>query len=278
MEAIVAAGPSGPQRNRMVSGVDMRRIAMGVLICVLAAPTAPWAQEGKALDPAALAILHRMADHLRSLTSFRLEAQVEYDALQRDGQTIEFGSTREVAVRRPDRIRAEASDRSGARRSLYYDGRRVTVLDQANGVYASAEQTGDVDAILRYSEQQLGMPIPLGELLSSELGKQLDRNLVFAALVGAEAIDGVRCDHLALRNGDRGIQLWVQQGEMPLLRRISITWEQAPGRPQFRARITKWEPSARLPDSLFVFEPPEGVERIRFHAPSAAGAATGGGR
>jgi hypothetical protein len=250
------------------------RIGLVVLLLPLATSHAE-AQPAAALDPAALATLRRMADHLRGLPSLRVEAQVEHDALQRDGQTIEFGSTREIAVRRPDRIRAEATDRSGAQRSLTYDGRRVTVLDRAQAVYATAEQTGDVDAILRFAEEQLGVPVPLGELLSSELGERLDEELVFAAVVGAETLDGVRCDHLALRNADRGIQIWVEQGETPLPRRISITWEQAPGRPQFRARLTKWELSPRLPDALFAFEPPEGAERIPFHVPAAPPA--GGG-
>jgi len=254
------------------------RTGLGLSICLLAASHAALAEPNAELDPAALATLRRMADQLRSIPSLRVEAQVEYDALQRDGQTIEFGSTREVAVRRPDRIRAEATDRSGAQRSLYYDGKQVTVLDRAQAVYATAEKTGDVDAILRFAEEQLGIPVPLGELLSSELGERLDEDLVFAAVVGAETIDGVRCDHLALRNADRGIQIWVEQGETPLPRRISITWEQAPGRPQFRARLTKWELSPRLPDSLFAFEPPEGVEQIRFHAPPAAVPTTEGGR
>ena len=253
------------------------RIGLVMSLGLLATSNA-LAQQGAALDPAALATLRRMADHLRSLPALRVEAQVEYDALQRDGQTIEFGSTREIAVRRPDRIRAEATDRSGAQRSLYYDGRQVTVLDRAQGVYATAEQTGDIDAILRFAEEQLGVPIPLGELLASELGERLDEELVFAAIVGAETLDGVRCDHLALRNADRGIQIWVEQGETPLPRRISILWEQAPGRPQFRARLTKWELSPQLPDSLFAFEPPKGVEQIRFHAPPAVAPTTGGGR
>jgi hypothetical protein len=95
-------------------------------------------------------------------------------------------------------------------------------------------------------------------------------------VVGVETLDGVRCEHLALRNRDRGIQLWIEQGKTPLPRRIAITWEQAPGRPQFRARLTKWELAPELPDALFAFEPPEGMERIRFHVRPAAPPAAGG--
>jgi hypothetical protein len=165
------------------------------------------AQQDPPLDPAALATLRRMAEQLRSLPALRAELEVEYDALQRDGQTIEFGSTRAVALRRPDRMRADATDRSGAKRSLYYDGHQVAVVDHANAVYATAAQAGGVDAVLRFAEEQLGIPVPLAELLSAELGQRLDEGLVFAALAGAETIDGVRCDHLALRNADRGIHI-----------------------------------------------------------------------
>jgi hypothetical protein len=259
----------------------MSRTALAALLAslaLLATPNAAPAQPDAALDPAALAILRRMAEQIRNLPSFRIEVQVEYDAVQRDGQTIEFGSTRAIAVRRPDRIRAEATDRSGARRSLWYDGRQVAVLDEAQGVFAVAEKSGDLDVILRFSAEQLGIPIPLGDLLSTGLGKHLDESLVFAGVVGAETLDGVRCDHLALRNADRGIQLWVEQGVTPLPRRIAITWEQAPGRPQFRARVTKWEIAPKLPDALFAFAPPKGAERIKFHERPAAPAAATGGR
>lgn len=255
-----------------------RRLGLLLWSVLLASPTASLAEASAALDPAALAIVHKMAAQLRSLPALRVVAAVEYDALQRDGQTLEFGSTRELSVRRPDRLRAHARDRSGGERSLYYDGRQVTVLDPTQGVYATTEQTGDVDAVLRFAEEQLGIPVPLSELLRADLGERLGPNLFFAAVVGEETLDGVRCDHLALRNADRGIQLWVQQGETPLPRRIAITWEQAPGRPQFRARLTDWELSPKLPDALFAFTPPKGMERIPFFRPPAADAPTGGGR
>jgi hypothetical protein len=251
-------------------------MALAISMCVLGSATAASGQTHEALDPAAVAILRRMTDHLRNMPSFRVHAEFEYDAVQADGQTIEFGSIREVSVRRPDRLRAEATDRSGARRSIFYDGRQLTLLDWEEAVYASAEKTGDLDAILGYAAEHLGIPIPFGELISNQFGEQMKESLVFAAVVGVETLEGVRCDHLALRNPDRGIQLWVQQGEEPLLRRISITYEQAPGRPQFRAQITKWQISPRLPDSHFAFELPKGMERIRFYEPLAAATPTGG--
>jgi hypothetical protein len=87
-----------------LSTIRIRWTAAITLLTTLAAAHAQPEQE--AIDPAAVAALERMAERLASLRALRVEAEVEYDAVQRDGQSIEFGSTREVAVRRPDRLRA----------------------------------------------------------------------------------------------------------------------------------------------------------------------------
>jgi len=251
-------------------------IAAGGLLLALpnAAVPQPDARPEPALDPAALATLKRMSDYLTSLASMRFQSEVEYDAVQADGQRIEFGSTRQVTVHRPNRMRVDATDRNGARRSLFYDGRQVVLLDQAHDVYATAAQSGDVDAMLGYIEAQLGLPLPLGELLSAKLALEIQEGLVFAGVVGEETIDGVRCDHLALRNEDRGIQIWVEQGAKPLPRRVAITYEREPGQPQFRANLMKWDVKPRIQDSLFSFAPPKGAERIAFN--SLAGLAPAG--
>ncbi len=231
------------------------------------------AQPEAALDPAAVSTLQQMAKYLTGLQSMRFQAEVEYDAVQGDGQSIEFGATREISLRRPERLRVDATGRGGAERSLFYDGKQVALIDRTNGVYATAEQTGDIDAILGFIEEKLHLQIPLHELVSNQLGEKLTSEIVFAAVVGEEFIDGVRCDHLALRKKDRGIQVWIEQGDKPLLHRIVITYEKAPGQPQFRAIFSKWDVSPQLEDSLFEFIPPKGSEKIIFE--SAADIASG---
>jgi len=255
-------------------------IAMGSLL--LAVPNASLSQpDGSAepdLEPAALATLRRMADYLASLPAMRVETEVEYDAVQSDGQRIEFGAKRELTMRRPNRIRVDATTRNGAQRSLFYDGRQVALLDRTHEIYATAAQSGDIEAILAYLEAHLGLPIPLGELLSANVASEIADGLVFAARVDEETIDGVRCDHLALRKPDRGIQIWVEQGAKALPRRVSITFEREPGQPQFRARLSKWDVAPRIQDSVFSFVPPAGAERIAFNSVAGLAPAGKGGR
>jgi hypothetical protein len=183
--------------------------------------------------------------------------------VQSDGQAIEFGATRQIAIRRPDRARVDAVDRTGARRHMIFDGRQIALVDEARNVYATSAFEGQLDGMLDHLQDELGVPTPLAELLATNLFELLSQSDT-ADWVDEQTIGGVACDHVAFRNAETGLQLWVPRAGQPLPRRIVITYEQAEGRPQFRADLRDWELSPVLEDSLFAFTPAEGAERIYF--------------
>jgi len=53
------------------------------------------------------------------------------------------------------------------------------------------------------------------------------------------------------------VQLWVENGLFPLLRKVVITYRDEPGSPQFTAYLTDWDFSPHLPDSVFKFFKPK---------------------
>jgi hypothetical protein len=59
-------------------------------------------------------------------------------------------------------------------------------------------------------------------------------------------------------------QLWIDAGEKPLPRKLVIAYKTEDEVPQYSVIMGKWNLNADVPDELFVFEPPEGAERIEF--------------
>jgi hypothetical protein len=225
-----------------------------------------------ARDPEAMAVVKRMAEHLAHAerVSFRVDAS--YDAIQADGQSVEFGGSREVTLRRPDRLRVDATDRSLGDRLLVYDGRVLSYWNESQKAYAQAPKTGSLDDVIDYLTDDLGIRLPLAELLSAELPRLFAEEVVEADSVGVETLAGVECDHLVFRNEDVGFQIWVERGDEPVPRRIVITYEHEEGRPQFRADLSEWDFSPRTPESRFAFKPPADAERVAFlprRAPAA---------
>jgi len=221
-------------------------------------------EEAAQRDERALEIARRMAAALSGAESLRLTADMAYDAVQADGQAIEFGAIRSIALRRPDRGRVEMLDRSGARIVFVYDGERVVLSDESHKVYATAAHRGDFESMQAFVRDELRVPTPLGELLSLDLFDTLAAS-DSARWVDEETLEGVPCDHLAFRNAGRGLQLWVPRRGDPLPRRAVITYESARGRPQFRADLRDWELSPELGDALFEFRPAADAEHIYFN-------------
>jgi hypothetical protein len=233
------------------------------------------AVEEDARDPRALEVARRMADALAGASALRMTVELSYDAVQDDGQSIEFGATRQIAIRRPDRARVDAVDRAGARRHLLFDGRQIVLADEARNVYAISPFEGQLDGMLDHLQDELGVPTPLAELLATNLFELLSRS-DSADWVDEQTVGGVACDHVTFRNEETGLQLWVPREGEPLPRRIVITYERAEGRPQFRADLRDWDRAPVLDDALFAFTPAEGAELIQFRKgallpPGAAG-------
>jgi len=235
-----------------------------------AAKKAPKAAAASKIDPHAAEIVQRMAERIVAADRLRLGGEIAWDAVQSDGQTLEFGATRELVLQRPDHLRVDLDLREGGKRRLLYDGKQIVLEDLVQNVYATDPRTGPVDDMAAFVANRLGIPLALSEFLSPDLPKLLSEHLVSASYVGESTIDGVRCDHVALRNDVAGMQLWVGRDDS-LPRRITITYEHETGSPQFRARLTGWDLSPQITDATFAFDPPKDAEKVAFAPRPTAG-------
>ena len=212
----------------------------------------------------AMAVLKRTTELLSQAPRFSVTLDIGFDAVQDSGQKIEFGETRQIVLRRPDRLRVDATTRDGAKSTLLFDGKNITVVHPQENVYATAARPGSVDEAMAYFVHDLGMRLPLAEMLTSQLAQRLADQVRVADYVEASSIAGVPCDHLAFRGDETDMQVWVAQGQHPLPRRVVITYRHADGRPQFWAQFNDWNLAPEAPDALFTFTPPAGAAPIAF--------------
>jgi hypothetical protein len=57
-------------------------------------------------------------------------------------------------------------------------------------------------------------------------------------------------------------QVWLEQGDRPLPRRLAVTLVNAPGEPEYLTVIKRWQFDPDLNEGLFRFEPPADWRRI----------------
>jgi hypothetical protein len=263
--------------------------AAGITLIVLSLGSATFAADGasdaeraeRKAEAAAedlkevLAELKRASDFLASQASFRFDAVLGFDVLQSTGQKIEFGGSRKVTVRRPDRLRIVSEQRSGEARTLFFDGEAISVDLAGDNAYVSVQKPGTVDEALDYLIDDLGTPVPLGDLLRSEFYSGVAERIDSGFVVGPARIAERDCVHLAIRTEELDAQLWLDDGDRPLPVRLVVSYKNAEGSPQFWAHFVDWNLSPETPDSLFEYTPPEGAELIPI---AVAAAQTAGDR
>ena len=237
---------------------------LGLLLTapIYAQQTGPTDQ--KKNEEQAMAVVKRMADFLSQAQSFSVTVDIGFDAVQDSGQKIEFGETRKIVLRRPDHLRIDATKRDGSKSELVFNGKDITLYHAKENVYATEAKPGTVDEAIAYFVKDLGMRLPLAELLDSKMAKMLQEHAREAAYVEKSSIAGVPCDHIALRGEQADVQLWVAQGAQPLPQRVVITYKREDGRPQFWAQFSNWNLAPNVSDSLFTFTPPKGAVKIAF--------------
>lgn len=242
------------------------------------------AQNDTPIDGEAWQTLKRMADTLAQARSFSVTIQANYDVVQDNGEKIEFGERRVVTLHRPNTLRVETQESDGKRTLVAFDGQAITVFNPLENVYGQIEQTGSVDEAVRHLVQDLNVRLPLALLLVSTLPAELEQRLQALDYVERNTLTPVPTDHLAGQTESVDFQVWIGAGagDQPLPYRVSITYKDDEGEPQYRADLTNWVLNPDVSAAQLAFRPPDGAERIPFlvrvpRAPADHKPATGAG-
>ncbi len=218
------------------------------------------------VDPESMIILQRAAQHMADAARFSVTIRDGYDAVQANGQKIEFGDQRQVLVNRPNQLRVDVVRSDGKQSTVVFDGKNLTAYDHDNNVYARSAIAGDVDAAIKHFVRDLRMRLPMAMLLVRQFPTDLKRRVQQLDYVEETVSRGVPSDHLAGRGADVDFQIWIAQGEQPLIQRVVLTYKLEEGAPQFWAEFSDWNFSPAVPASKFEFQPPADAQPIQFLA------------
>lgn len=206
--------------------------------------------------------LVRAADFLADQASFRVVADISFDVLQSDGRLLEFGGSREITIRRPDRIRMREARRDGDTRTVYFDGSTISIDLPGHRAYVQIDRPGTLYAALDHLVKDIGASVSMANLFSENFAPPLQNQIEYGYYVGTAEVAGRSCEHLSFRMPDVDVQLWVEEGNRPLIARIVINYKREEGNPQFRATLRDWDLTLETPETLFHFEPADGSEQL----------------
>ena len=219
---------------------------------------APDPVPARLVEPRADELVRKMSDLLVASKAFALEAEEVYDEVPEDLPRIQLTSRRHVALRRPDRVAGTAAG-DAINRSVWYDGKTVSVLDDAQNVYVRMDVPPTSTGPWTRPSDRTGMVIPLADFLYSDVYDRLMGSVERGVYLGIHDVGGIPCHHLAFEQATIDWQLWIDAGPQPLPRKLVIAYKTEDEVPQYEVTIRKWNLAADVPDALFEFQPPPGA-------------------
>jgi hypothetical protein len=217
---------------------------------------------GPAIDRDAMAALDKMGAYLRSLNAFQIRSITATDEVGDDGQKIQSDGVVDLLIQRPDRLRAEITS-DAQHRMFFYDGKTFSIWARRVNYYATAPAPPTLAELSDRLYDKYGIDLPLADLFYWGSEKSDSSRIRSATNVGPSQVDGVSCQHYAFRQEGLDWQLWVQNGDYPLPRKLVLTTTSDEARPQYTT-VMSWNLAPAFDGEAFTFVPPPDAHKIVF--------------
>jgi hypothetical protein len=214
-------------------------------------------------------LLRQMSEYIASAEQFTFHADITFDHVLPSGQKLQYTSSEDVALERPNRLYVEWSGDLGDRQ-FWYDGKSLTLYDPATPFYATDAAPPEIDAMLEMLVTKLGFAPPLADLLYRDPYHAVRGNVQYGFDVGETDVNGRTCHALAFVEKEIDWQIWIDDGTQTTPCKLVITYKTQPSQPQFTAVFTDWDFAPRIATPVFMPEVPVGLVKIPFATVSNA--------
>jgi hypothetical protein len=248
--------------KRHYFGVMAALLATVPLAPVLAQAAAPATVETKAgvLEPEATAALDRMGAYLRTLAPFKLVSTATSEQVYDNGQKLQFLQRTTYTMGGPEKLRVKIETDS-QNRDVFYDGKTFTISAPRAGKYIQLPASGTVGQVLTRAYEDWGVEFPVQDLFRWGDASATAERPTEGFRVGTARIGEAVTDHYAFRQTGVDWQIWIDQGDKPLPRKMVITNLEDPAQPQYVAYFS-WDLTPALPANAFEFTPAATDKRI----------------
>jgi hypothetical protein len=230
-------------------------VVLTFIVTLLASPCA------HAQDDAARRILKAMSDFVTRQNSIAVTFDSDVEVITSELQKIQFTSTGQLLLSRPDKLRAHRKS-GNADVTSAFNGTTFIVYDGRRNAFARLSAPGTLDQLVDSLRTDFSIEAPGADLFLSNVYDILNDDVVEARYMGLGMINGVECEHLAFRNLETDWQLWIETGARSIPRKYVITSKTVAGAPQYTLRITDWRSDVPTDDASFAFEPPAGAKEV----------------
>ena len=238
-------------------------VAALALVTGLSSPPVS-AQKTGPMDDKAMQVLQGMSDYLSKAQTASFRVRTFFDEVRESGIKIKTARKGTVLLKRPNQLHVKSIADSGAARTVWFDGSKLTVWDRHVNQVKALDFKGTTDALLDHLSDNYQVNLPVADLLFSDVGKALKDSIISSEYLGERTVQGVKCHHLSFESTGADWQIWIEADATPLPRRFAVTYVDAKGEPQFLAQLDQWSIGGEADPSMFKAGVPDSAKKVPF--------------
>lgn len=255
------------QSHCTIPAIRQAFLAAGIIMSCGFAPASVFGADN--IDPESDKILHSMSTYMSSLSAFSVNADVDNEIIDLQGQKLQLSSSATAVIERPAKFHM-ARHGVFADAEVFFDGKTVTLHGKNHNVYAQIEGPGSIEGAFDSVEFETGLDMPGSDLLHADSYPLLTSETMSSTYHGTAFVEGIECHYMSFRKAKVDWQLWVQAGETPLPMKYVITTKWMTGAPQYSVRFRDWDTQPKIEANRFKFSIPKGATQLdTFHVNEA---------
>jgi len=213
------------------------------------------------MDSDAIDALNKMGTYLRTLKVFQVHAANTTEQVLFDGQKITISGVVDLLAQRPNQLRVEVNnDRQN--RLYLYDGKNFTLSAPLMNYYAVIPAPPTIAEFVNQLDEKYDIEMPLVDLFRWGGPSSKVKEIKAATDVGPSQVEGTTCEHYAFRQQGLDWQIWIQNGDYPLPRKLVLTTTDDDARPQHTSVYT-WNLAPSFNEAAFTFVPSPQSQKIK---------------
>jgi hypothetical protein len=240
----------------------MRPLVMSLCLLAPLAPAGAPPDIGPDMDPIALDVLRAVCDPIRRADDFSMRLLVGKERIGSNGQIITEFNFQHISVDRPGKIRVEFQS-AHHDLVLFNDEGKAFLFAPKENLYANVDAASTIEQTLDILDKR-DITLPIAPFLRHDPYAALVDGVKTAAVIGSAEIADKSYTHLAFTEADADWQLWVENGDHPLPKRMQIVYKTLPDQPRITVEFQEWDLTEHFAPDTFTFRKPDDAKQIEF--------------
>jgi hypothetical protein len=214
------------------------------------------------VDTAALFIMQRMSNTLKSITSCSVHVQAFYDTPTDELGLVKRSKDETVYAHFPNQLMIDNREEN-ERHALLYNGKQMVYYSYDNNNYSTIDNVpSTVLEAIQVLSKTYGIEVPAADFFYPSFTEDIKSTAITLSLLGTTMIDGKECFHIAGKDSTMSYQFWIHNDPLFLPAKMVIVYNNRPGVPQYEAIYTDWKLNIDIPATIFDFVVPPNSQKI----------------